>query len=257
MSTTTAKKTADHSAWVAKRIHSFVGIVPLGVFLVLHFSRNLSTLLGPEAFDSAVAATWQKPINYVWTVLLVYIPLFYHAIYGTKLALTGEKKSIGKYVNRENVRFALQRLSAIGLLGFLCAHLFLTRTHLLMGWVEGGKITYGYFAEHMWNNPVTAVTYLFGILAVAYHLGNGAATFCISWGISTGKRGIELAEYLGLGFGLFLLILGYASVAGFFMYDYTPTKIIGGPLVGGGALMNLFEHFHAFTPAGILKLFGR
>ena len=34
--------------------------------------------------------------------------------------------------------------------------------------VEGGKITYGYFAEHMWNNPVTAVTYLFGILAAAF-----------------------------------------------------------------------------------------
>jgi carbamoyl-phosphate synthase large subunit len=45
-----------------------------------------------------------------------------------------------------------------------------------LGWVEGGKITYGYFAEHMWNNPVTAVTYLFGILAAAYHLGNRHVT---------------------------------------------------------------------------------
>ncbi|MEN9353187.1 MAG: hypothetical protein RL318_512 [Fibrobacterota bacterium] len=255
MSATTAKKTADHSAWVAKRIHSFVGIVPLGVYLVLHLSRNLSTLVSPEAFDSAVAATWAKPINYVWTVLLVYLPLAYHAIYGTKLALKGEKKSISKYMNRENVRFALQRLSAIGLLGFLGAHLFLTRAHLVFGWVEGGKITYGYFAEHMWNNPVTAVTYLFGILAAAYHLGNGVSTFCISWGIATGKRGIELAEYIALAFGLFLLILGYAAVVGFFLHDYTSTAITGGPLVPHGTIEGIFEHLHGITPAGILEMF--
>lgn len=255
MSATTAKKTADHSAWVAKRIHSFVGIVPLGVYLVLHLSRNLATLVSPEAFDAAVAATWAKPINYVWTVLLVYIPLIYHALYGTKLALSGEKKSISKYMNRENLRFALQRLSAIGLLGFLGAHLFLTRAHLIFGWVEGGKITYGYFAGHMWNNPVTAVTYLFGILAAAYHLGNGVGTFCISWGISTGKRGIQLAEYIALGFGIFLLVLGYAAVLGFFLHDYTPTAITGGPLDPHGAIEGIFHQMHAITPAGILELF--
>lgn len=256
MSTTTAKKTADHSAWVAKRIHSFVGIVPLGVYLVLHLSRNLATLLGPEAFDAAVAATWQKPINYVWTVLLVYLPLAYHAIYGTKLALSGEKKSIKSYWNLENARFVLQRLSAIGLLGFLGAHLFLTRTHLVMGWVEGGKITYGYFAEHMWNNLVTAVTYLFGILAAAFHLGNGVGTFCISWGIANGKRGIEIAEKIALGFGLFLLVLGYAAVLGFFLYDFHETRITGGPLAATSPIMAIFEQLHAFTPAGILKLLG-
>lgn len=246
MSATTAKKTADHSAWVAKRIHSFVGIVPLGVYLVLHLSRNLATLAGPEAFDSAIAATWQNPINYVWTVLLVYLPLLYHAIYGTKLALTGEKKSISKYANLENVRFLLQRLSAFGLLGFLAAHIFLTRTHLVMGWIDGGHITYGYFAEHMWHNPLTAPTYALGILAAAFHLGNGVGTFCISWGIATGKRGIQLAEYIALGFGLFLLVLGYAAVAGFFLYDFHDTAILGGPLapdgIGTKILQGIFGH---------------
>lgn len=256
MSATTAKKTADHSAWVAKRIHSFVGIVPLGVYLVLHLSRNLATLLGPEAFDTAVAATWQKPVNYVWTVLLVYLPLIYHTVYGLKLAVSGEKKSIGSYWNLENARFVLQRLSALGLLGFLAAHLFLTRIHPAMGWVEGGKITYGYFAEHMWNNPVTAVTYLFGILAAAYHLGNGVGTFCISWGIATGKRGIEFAEKIALGFGLFLLVMGYAAVLGFFLYDFKDTPITGGPLGPHSPITAIFESLHTFTPAGILKLLG-
>ncbi len=255
MSTTTAKKTADHSAWIAKRIHSFVGIVPLGVYLVLHLSRNLSTLLGPEAFDSAVAATWQQPINYVWTILLVYLPLIYHTVYGIKLAASGEKKSIKNYWNLENARFVLQRLSALGLLGFLGAHIFLTRVHTTMNWVEGGKITYGYFAEHMWNNPVTAVTYLFGILAAAFHLGNGVGTFCISWGIATGKRGIEIAEKVALGFGLFLLILGYAAVLGFFLYDYTPTAITGGLLTKDGVIEGIFHQLHGITPAGILEMF--
>ena len=231
MSATIAKKTVDHSAWAAKRLHSFVGIVPLGVYLVLHLSRNVTTLFGPEAFDAAVAATWQKSINYLWTVLLVYIPLIYHACYGLYLVFTGEKKSFSRYMNLESWRFILQRVSALGVLGFLCAHIFLTRVHSMMNWVEGGKITYGHFAEHMWHNPLTAPVYLLGILGVAYHLGNGFATFCISWGITTGQRGIAIAEKIGLAFGILLLILGYATVTGFFLYDFTPAKILGGPLL--------------------------
>ena len=57
---TTACNCTSHKAWVAKRIHSFVGIVPLGIYLVLHLSRNISTLGGVESFDSAVRETWKN-----------------------------------------------------------------------------------------------------------------------------------------------------------------------------------------------------
>ncbi len=112
---TTACNCTSHKAWVAKRIHSFVGIVPLGIYLVLHLSRNISTLGGVESFDSAVRETWKNPINYLWVALLVYIPLVYHAAYGLYLTLTSNKQNFFRYPNLENLRYVFQRLSALGL----------------------------------------------------------------------------------------------------------------------------------------------
>jgi len=44
---------------------------------------------------------------------------------------------------------------------------------------------------------------------------NGLTTFGISWGITTGAKSIKRAEILALVFGILLLALGYASIAGF------------------------------------------
>lgn len=249
MSTETASApsatASSHKAWVAKRIHSFVGIVPLGIYLVLHLSRNVSTLAGPEAFDNAVRDTWKNPINYLWVALLVYIPLIWHAAYGLYLTLTSNKQNFFKYPNLENLRYVFQRLSALGLLGFLCAHIFLTRVHVSMGWLQSadvnpdGQVTFGYFAEHMWHNIMTAPVYLLGILATAYHLANGVSTFCISWGITTGKNAMKKANIVALLFGLLILGLGYAAVAGFFLHgapgEAFPKFVTpGGPLAPDG-----------------------
>ena len=239
--------TASHTAWVAKKIHSFVGIVPLGVYLVLHLARNVSTLGGAASFDSAVRDSWKSPINYLWVVLLVYLPLIYHAGYGFYLTFTSNKQNVFKYPNLDNVRYLFQRLSALGLLGFLCAHIFLTRVHVSMGWLQSsanpsGQVTWGYFAEHMWHNPFTAVTYVFGILAAAYHLGNGVSTFCISWGITIGAKSQRAGRIVGLLFGLFILILGYAAVAGFFIHGAPPKFVTpGGPLSPEGLFGPLLE----------------
>jgi len=237
---TSACNCDSHKAWVAKRIHSFVGIVPLGIYLILHLSRNVSTLAGAESFDSAVRESWKSPINYLWVALLVYLPLIWHAGYGIKLTLVGNKQNVFKYPNLENVRYLFQRLSAVGLLGFLCAHIFLTRVHVAAGWLQSpanpsGQVTWNYFAEHMWHNPFTAITYVLGILATAYHLGNGFSTFLISWGITTGDKAIKKANILALLFGLLILVLGYAAVAGFFIHGAPPTYVTpAGPLSPDG-----------------------
>lgn len=246
---TSSPTTVSHALWKAKRIHSFVGIVPLGIYVILHLARNMSSVAGPAAFDHAIASTWAKPINYVWTVLLVYLPLVYHAAYGIHLTITGEKTSFFKYPNFQNLRFLFQRLSALGLLGFLFAHIFLTRMHVSMGWLQsadvnpGGQVTYDYFATHMtdWSKG-TAIVYALGILATAYHLANGVATFCISWGITTGAKAQRRAEYVALVFGLLLLAMGYAAVVGFFLHPFTEFVTPAGPMSPDGFLGKMMGH---------------
>jgi len=255
MSTETASASSatasSHKAWVAKRIHSFVGIVPLGIYVILHLSRNLSALWGPEAFDTAVRATWQKPINYLWVVLLVYLPLIYHAAYGILLTLRAERTSFFKYPNFENLRYVFQRLSALGLLGFLFAHIFLTRVQVSMGWLQSadvnpdGQVTFAYFATHMTDLAKgTVFVYALGILAAAFHLGNGVSTFCISWGITTGKSAMKKANIVSLLFGILLLGLGYAAITGFFIHDGEWKEFVtpSGPMSPTGIIGQFMPH---------------
>lgn len=240
---------ASHSAWVAKKIHSFVGVVPLGIYVVLHLSRNVSSLAGPDAFNNAIRESWTHPINYVWTVLLVYLPLIFHAAWGVKLMWESEKTSVFKHFNLENLRYFFQRLSGLGVLGFLFAHIFLTRLHVSMGWLQdphtnpGGQVTYDYFATHMtdWSKG-TAIVYALGILGTVYHLANGLSTFGISWGITIGAKSIKRAEILALVFGLLLLTLGYATIVGFFLYPFHEFVTPHGPLSPTG-ILGPFMHY--------------
>lgn len=243
----TASK-ASHSEWIAKKIHSFVGVVPLGVYVVLHLSRNVTSVAGPRAFDEAVASTWTHPVNYLWVALLVYLPLAFHSLYGIKLMAASEKTNVFKHFNLENVRYFFQRLSGLGVLGFLFAHIFLTRLHVSMGWLQGpanpgGQVTYDYFATHMtdWSKG-TAIVYALGILGTVYHLANGLSTFCISWGITIGKNSIKRAEIVALVFGLVLLGLGYAAVVGFFLHDFHEFVTPGGPMAPEGFLGKMMGH---------------
>jgi succinate dehydrogenase / fumarate reductase cytochrome b subunit len=197
-----------------------------------------------------VANTWSHPINYVWVVLLVYLPLVFHSLYGIMLMAKSEKTNVFKHFNLENVRYFFQRLSGLGVLGFLAAHIFLTRVHVSMGWLKGaapaasesGQVTYGYFATHMTDfSKPTLIVYALGVLGTVYHLANGLSTFCISWGITTGKNAIRRAEIAALVFGILLLALGYATIAGFFMHDFTEFVTPSGPMAPDGFLGKLMH----------------
>jgi succinate dehydrogenase / fumarate reductase cytochrome b subunit len=239
----------SHTDWLAKKIHSFVGVVPLGVYVVLHLSRNVSSLAGPKVFDNAIRQTWTHPINYVWVVLLVYLPLIFHAGWGLKLVWESEKTNVFRNFNLANLRYFFQRLSGLGVLAFLFAHIFLTRVQVSMGWLQdaninpGGQVTYDYFATHMtdWSKG-TAIVYILGILGTVYHLANGLTTFGISWGITTGAKSIKRAEILALVFGLLLLALGYATILGFFLYPFKEFVTPHGPLSPTG-ILGPFMHY--------------
>ncbi|MCB9497772.1 MAG: hypothetical protein H6686_12870 [Fibrobacteria bacterium] len=252
--TATSASASSHKAWVAKRIHSFVGIVPLGIYVILHLSRNMSTLGGEKAFNDAILDTWKSPSHYLWTALLVYLPLIYHSVYGVVLTMRAEKTNFFKYPNFENLRYVFQRLSAVGMLGFLFAHIFLTRVHVSMGWLASqevnpsGQVTFAYFATHMWDfTKGTAIVYVLGILATVYHLANGVTTFCISWGITTGAKAQQRANVVALVFGLLLLTMGYLAVAGFFIHGGPGTGFHefvtpGGPMAPDGFIGKFLPH---------------
>ncbi|MDC0078479.1 succinate dehydrogenase, partial [Deltaproteobacteria bacterium] len=102
----------------------------------------------------------------------------------------------------------LQRISGIGVLLFILAHVWNTQ---LGPWIAG---TWGTHFEHLssgFSDPdsgmITKAVYLLGILGAVFHFSNGLNTFCMTWGIAlTPKSQIRVRI-----FSIFLFFILAAS----------------------------------------------
>src|SRR5215470_2871935 len=74
--------------FLARRLHSLTGVLPLGVFLVEHFYTNYQAVGegGVERFNDAVKDLQTNPVI-VWIEIFgIGLPLLYHAFYGLFIA---------------------------------------------------------------------------------------------------------------------------------------------------------------------------
>ena len=65
------------------------------------------------------------------------------------------------------------------------------------------------------TEPLTLTVYMFGILGAAYHLANGLATFCITWGLTISPRAQARMTSVALVLFLVISFIGINSVLGF------------------------------------------
>jgi succinate dehydrogenase cytochrome b subunit len=114
-----------------------------------------------------------------------------------------------------NVRYIVQRLSAVGLLLFLGAHLYLAWFEPRI--LEGRPEPFAEIAREMHYNTPTLIVYVLGILAIAYHLANGLWSFLsMGWGLTVSKQGIAWMERVALLLFFVLLIVGWSAVYGLY-----------------------------------------
>jgi succinate dehydrogenase / fumarate reductase cytochrome b subunit len=101
-----------------------------------------------------------------------------------------------------NLKYLLRRISGIGVLLFVGAHVYKTT---LEPRLEGYEIDFHHMREGL-SEPLTFAVYVLGLTGVAYHLADGLWLFGVEHGLWTGERGMRRAESLTIGFGLLLLI---------------------------------------------------
>ncbi len=204
----TAAGRQARSSFFRARLASALGILPLGVWTVVHLWHNLSAFQGADAWQSAVTE-YPHPVAQALTGILVLLPIAIHAVWGIGRLVTSRPNNV-RYNFYANLKYLLQRLSAIGLLLFLGAHLWRALLHPRL--VEGQAETFAGIAQEMHFNTPTLVVYVLGTLAVSYHLANGAQTFCMGWGIVTSQRGLRRLEGAALTLFFLLLIMSWAAV---------------------------------------------
>jgi succinate dehydrogenase / fumarate reductase cytochrome b subunit len=193
--------------FVLRRLHSLTGIVPIGVYLVFHIMlANASVLGGPEAFDRAVLAiaALPPPLLLAIEVLLIYLPLLFHSVYGFVRVGQAELDNplrhdwVGAYL------YSLQRISGVVAFFFIGWHVWQTRYQY---YFAGAEITYDFMRASM-VDPLTFTAYMVGTLASVFHFANGLWTFCITWGIAVGQRAQRVLRTASMG--VFVVMYGTA-----------------------------------------------
>src|SRR5207247_10814968 len=133
----------SHRQFFWKRMHSLSGVVPVGLFLILHFYSASFSVKGPQAFnhrlETVKAMPWMLPVE----IFLIYLPILFHGILGVILSIRA-KYNLLTYRYFNNLRFVLQRISGVGLFLFVGAHVYKTR---IDPWMHGVPLDFRHMAQ--------------------------------------------------------------------------------------------------------------
>jgi succinate dehydrogenase / fumarate reductase cytochrome b subunit len=200
--------TPSTGSFYRARIASLLAIAPLGVWTVMHLWDNLSAFDGAAAWERRVTGS-AHPLHQWVLAILVLLPLLLHTVWGIARLASSRPNNL-RYRWYDNLKYLLQRLSAVGLLAFIGAHLWLAWAQ--PRFVEGRPEPFTDIAHEMHHHGPTLAVYVLGVLATAYHLANGLQTFAMGQGVVASAAGLKRLEWLVYVVFALLLALGWGSV---------------------------------------------
>ncbi|MFD1735977.1 succinate dehydrogenase cytochrome b558 subunit [Bacillus salitolerans] len=200
---------AGNREFINRRLHSLLGVIPVGIFLIQHLVVNHFATQGAEAFNKAAHFMESLPFRYVLEALIIFIPILYHAIYGLYIAFTA-KNNVSNYGFFRNWMFLLQRISGVVTLIFISWHVWETRIAAAFG----AEVNYD-MMEAILSNPLMLVFYIVGVISTIFHFANGLWSFFVSWGITVTPRSQVILTYVTLGIFVALSFVGLRAIFAF------------------------------------------
>jgi len=200
--------TADEKHWLAHRLHSLSGIIPIGGFLFFHLFENAFVLRGGAMWWKETEFTRTLPFQIAVEASVLWIPILYHAIYGLVITATAQPND---YPYVRNYQYTLQRITGILAFLFIGFHVLSTRGVYYATGVEADYLR----MHNFMMNPLILTAYLVGTLACVYHLTNGIFTFTITWGIAVGPRAQTLVNRACVALFIILAIVSVSILVAF------------------------------------------
>ena len=192
-----------------RRLHSLLGIIPVGLFVTQHLLINFQATHGAEAFNTASGFMGNLPFLWFLEWFVIYIPLMFHAFYGVYIAFTAAPNN-QRFGTFRNWMFLLQRITGVILVIFIAWHVFQTRIQKALG----TEVDYDMMANIL-SNPVMVAFYALGIISATFHLANGIWSFLVSWGITQSPKSQKIATYITLIFFVVLSVIGVGALLAF------------------------------------------
>ena len=193
-----------------RRLHSLLGLIPVGLFVTMHLFINFSATNGAESFNKASETMESLPFLPILEWVVIYIPLMFHAFYGVYIAFTA-KSNLKRFGTTRNWFFMLQRLTGIFLVVFIAWHIWQTR---LQKTIADAEVNYDMMADIV-SNPAMLAFYIVGILAATFHLANGIWSFLVSWGITQSPKSQKVATWVTMIFFVLLSVVGVMAILAF------------------------------------------
>lgn len=194
-----------------RRLHSLLGVIPVGLFLVFHLSLNFTAVGGEQSYNDATGVMELVPHSLLplieWVV--IYIPLLFHAFYGVYIAFTATPNT-GRFSTYRNWMFSLQRFTGVFLVIFIAWHIFQTRIQKALG----ADVNFN-MMEEIVANPFMLGFYIVGILSATFHLSNGLWAFLVSWGITQSPQSQKIATYVTNIIFVILSVVGVVAILAF------------------------------------------
>src|SRR5947209_6739823 len=126
-------RVGERHSFLLRRLHSLSGIVPIGAFLVEHFVSNAYATNGPHAYATQIKFLNSLPFVPFLEWGGIYIPILYHALYGTYIWYRGES-NVTTYPWQGNWMYTAQRWTGMIAFVYMIQHVYHLRfpaPHLL------------------------------------------------------------------------------------------------------------------------------
>ncbi|EGL15333.1 MULTISPECIES: succinate dehydrogenase cytochrome b558 subunit [Paenibacillus] len=217
------------NSYFNRKLHSLLGVIPVGFFLIEHLLTNFEATKGPEAFVDQINWLNSLPLVLVLEIVGIWIPLLYHAVYGLYVAFTA-RNNVSRYGYFRNQMFLWQRITGVLTFLFVAWHFFETRFQVALGNVEHERL--GQTMHDIVSQPLLLTIYVIGVIAASFHFTNGMWSFLVSWGITVGPRAQRVSSYIWIGLFLVMSVMFIASLVAFKDPQFQELPVVSG-MIGG------------------------
>lgn len=215
--------------FLLRRLHSLSGILPVGVFVIMHLFTNFQMIRGRHEFQHEVEFIHSTPAL-LFVEITLWASIAFHAVLGVVYTFSG-RSNVQRYAYQDNWRYTLQRITGMVALAFIFLHIATLRWRWdLFGWftpfyvfgTDGvTPMAHATTAKALQSNAVVLI-YSVGVLSVVYHWANGLWTSAISWGLTVSVAAQKRWGYACTGLGVALTIFSAGAIVGARTYELTP-----------------------------------
>lgn len=203
---------AKERQFLLRRLHSLLGVIPIGVFLIQHLIINHFAVYGPESFNKAGAFIHDLPFRPLLEWVIIYLPILFHAILGVYIVFV-TKNNVTRYGYFRNWMYYLQRVTGIITLVYIAVHIWQTTVQINF---FNADLSFD-LMDSILANPAMFWFYIVGLISTTFHFSNGLWSFVVSWGITQSPKSQKVATYVTL---IVFLGLSYVGVRALLAFAY-------------------------------------